>query len=46
MNAKVVVVGSLNMDLVVRAQRLPRAGETLPGERFFTVPGGKGPTRP
>ena len=29
-------------DLVVRAQRLPRAGETLPGERFFTVPGGKG----
>ena len=42
MNAKVVVVGSLNMDLVVRAQRLPRAGETLPGDSFFTVPGGKG----
>ncbi|AYG45639.1 ribokinase [Pseudomonas sp. Leaf58] len=42
MNAKVVVVGSLNMDLVARAQRLPRAGETLPGESFFTAPGGKG----
>ncbi|WP_313714159.1 ribokinase [Pseudomonas sp.] len=42
MNAKVVVVGSLNMDLVARAQRLPRPGETLAGERFFTVPGGKG----
>ncbi|WP_144172160.1 ribokinase [Pseudomonas sp. Kh13] len=42
MNAKVVVVGSLNMDLVARAQRLPRAGETLPGESFCTVPGGKG----
>ena len=42
MNAKVVVVGSLNMDLVARAQRLPRAGETLPGESFLTVPGGKG----
>ncbi|EKT4450638.1 ribokinase [Pseudomonas fortuita] len=42
MNAKVVVVGSLNMDLVARAQRLPRAGETLPGDSFFTVPGGKG----
>ncbi|MBC3503512.1 ribokinase [Pseudomonas sp. SWRI59] len=42
MHAKVVVVGSLNMDLVARAQRLPRAGETLPGEGFFTVPGGKG----
>ncbi|MDE4538011.1 ribokinase [Pseudomonas sp. ITEM 17296] len=42
MHAKVVVVGSLNMDLVARAQRLPRAGETLPGEAFFTAPGGKG----
>ena len=42
MSAKVVVVGSLNMDLVGRAQRLPRAGETLAGDSFFTVPGGKG----
>lgn len=42
MNAKVVVVGSLNMDLVARAERLPRGGETLAGDSFFTVPGGKG----
>ncbi|TLP56058.1 MULTISPECIES: ribokinase [Pseudomonas] len=42
MDAKVVVVGSLNMDLVARAQRLPRGGETLAGEQFFTAPGGKG----
>ncbi|MCU1734207.1 MULTISPECIES: ribokinase [unclassified Pseudomonas] len=42
MHAKVVVVGSLNMDLVTRAERLPRAGETLAGESFETVPGGKG----
>jgi ribokinase len=42
MPAKVVVVGSLNMDLVTRAQRLPRAGETLIGESFATVSGGKG----
>ncbi|WP_194790426.1 ribokinase [Pseudomonas sp. UFMG81] len=42
MNAKVVVVGSLNMDLVARAQRLPRGGETLAGDSFFTAPGGKG----
>ncbi len=42
MSAKVVVVGSLNMDLVTRASRLPRAGETLVGQSFSTVPGGKG----
>ncbi|MFZ4967103.1 ribokinase [Pseudomonas gingeri] len=42
MQAKVVVIGSLNMDLVTRAERLPRAGETLIGQSFATVPGGKG----
>lgn len=42
MQANVLVVGSLNMDLVVRAQRLPKAGETLAGQSFITVPGGKG----
>ena len=42
MPAKVVVVGSLNMDLVTRAERLPRGGETLIGHSFTTVPGGKG----
>ncbi len=42
MPAKVVVVGSLNMDLVTRAPRLPRGGETLIGESFCTIPGGKG----
>ncbi len=38
----VVVVGSLNMDLVVRVPRLPLAGETLAGRTFAQVPGGKG----
>jgi len=42
MQGRVVVVGSLNMDLVARAERLPRAGETLAGTTFDTVPGGKG----
>ncbi|MHC8339972.1 ribokinase [Pseudomonas sp. HLT2-19-2] len=42
MPAKVVVIGSLNMDLVTRAPRLPRGGETLIGESFTTVSGGKG----
>lgn len=38
----VVVVGSLNMDLVARAARLPVPGETVAGASFATVPGGKG----
>lgn len=42
MQANVLVVGSLNMDLVTRTQRMPRAGETLVGESFVTVAGGKG----
>lgn len=42
MSAKVVVIGSLNMDLVTRAPRLPVGGETLIGQSFGTIPGGKG----
>jgi len=40
--AEIVVLGSINMDLVVRAERMPRPGETLRGDQFVTVPGGKG----
>lgn len=40
--ANIVVIGSLNMDLVARAERLPSAGETLMGESFIAAPGGKG----
>jgi ribokinase len=40
--SRIVVVGSANMDLVVRAPRLPSAGETLAGSDFRTEPGGKG----
>ena len=40
--SEIVVLGSINMDLVVRAERMPRPGETLRGEQFVTVPGGKG----
>lgn len=39
---KVVVVGSINMDLVTMCQRVPEAEETIFGEKFFQVPGGKG----
>lgn len=38
----IVVVGSINMDLVTRMSRLPRPGETLHGDDFQTIPGGKG----
>jgi ribokinase len=40
--ARVVVVGSINMDMVVATETFPRLGETLFGTRFSTHPGGKG----
>lgn len=42
MTAKIVIVGSFNMDLTAYMERLPRAGETITGRRFVTGPGGKG----
>jgi ribokinase len=39
---RLTVVGSINLDLVAQAERLPRAGETVSGARFSRVPGGKG----
>jgi len=36
------VVGSFNLDHVVTVTRLPRAGETISGHGYVTVPGGKG----
>ena len=39
---KIYVVGSINRDIVVYADRLPRAGETVFGNRFQQFPGGKG----
>lgn len=38
----VLVFGSINLDLVVEAPRLPQPGETLRGTAFHTSPGGKG----
>lgn len=37
-----VVFGSINIDLVFRVPRLPRDGETILGETYVAVPGGKG----
>jgi ribokinase len=39
---KIAVVGSINLDLVARAERLPRPGETVTGATFARYPGGKG----
>jgi ribokinase len=38
----IVVIGSINMDLVLRVPRMPLPGETLTGGAFQTIPGGKG----
>ena len=40
--ANIIVIGSLNADLVVRAPRFPAPGETISGEDLAIIPGGKG----
>src|SRR5690606_16973295 len=38
----IIVVGSINLDLIATVDRLPGPGETVPGSGFSTAPGGKG----
>ncbi len=40
--ADILIIGSLNADLVVRAPRFPAPGETIQGEDLAIIPGGKG----
>src|SRR3954447_511348 len=40
--ARVVVAGSINMDVVALADRHPRVGETIAGREIKYFPGGKG----
>lgn len=42
MGPALTVVGSINLDLVAKAERLPRPGETITGATFAQTPGGKG----
>lgn len=39
---KLLVVGSLNMDMVIDVDRMPKPGETLFGKKISLIPGGKG----
>ncbi len=39
---RIVVVGSINLDLVARVERLPRPGETVRASELTRIPGGKG----
>lgn len=41
----IAVVGSISMDLVAVSKKRPKAGETVIGEAFHTIPGGKEPTK-
>ena len=45
MSASIIVVGSLNMDLVVTTPRHPKMSETILGTSFETFPEAKGQTR-
>ncbi|MEC3880992.1 ribokinase [Parapedobacter sp. 10938] len=42
MSKKIIVVGSMNMDMVVKTSHIPQPGETVLGGSFFMNPGGKG----
>ena len=42
MNKKILVIGSLNMDMVIPVKELPQRGETILGGSPDYIPGGKG----
>jgi len=42
MSSRIVVVGSSNTDMIIKAHRIPRPGETVIGGAFSTAAGGKG----
>ena len=41
MRGGILVIGSMNMDLVVQTSDLPQKGETVVGDNFVQAPGGK-----
>ena len=45
MSKNIIVIGSCNTDMVIKADRLPVPGETVMGGSFMMNPGGKGADR-
>ena len=45
MSNKIVVVGSSNVDLIIKGDKIPARGETVLGGTFYKAAGGKGATR-
>tara|TARA_B100000575_G_C23143524_1_gene666567 strand:+ start:9045 stop:9977 length:933 start_codon:yes stop_codon:yes gene_type:complete len=41
-NNNIVVIGSTNVDMIIKGDRIPKSGETLIGGKFFKAAGGKG----
>lgn len=41
----IVVIGSLNVDMVVKTKLIPKVGETVLGKEYHILPGGKGLNR-
>jgi ribokinase len=42
MSKKIVVVGSTNVDLIIKSDKIPKQGETVLGGTFYKAAGGKG----
>lgn len=42
---RILVVGSLNMDIVIETPCMPKAGETIAGKSIAQIPGGKVPIK-
>lgn len=41
-SARIVVVGNCNTDMIIKVERIPRAGETVLGGEFLMAAGGNG----
>ena len=39
---EITVIGSINIDFMVKTERMPERGETVAGDNFYILPGGKG----